>query len=235
MPSGSNATLSGTATVKPTFVADIAGSYALSLVVNDGKVNSTASTVTITASVGNAAPVANAGMAQNVLVGATVMLDGSNSSDANGDLISYNGTSLISLYLGSTIAHTWGALNGIPPSGFWALKNSSGQQLATFDLSWESPFDSLNKPKILIPSVYALTDNSGIVQKVYVNWYRYSATGFTQVTDLAKFFETVSSMSIQIVPEGSTGGDNKAYNLIPGNLTVITPTVPVELNRCAVI
>lgn len=40
--------------------------------------------------VANAAPVANAGVAQSVVVGAVVTLDGSGSSDANGDLLTYN-------------------------------------------------------------------------------------------------------------------------------------------------
>lgn len=47
-PTGSNATLSYSTTVNPTFVADLDGSYVLSLVVNDGTVNSTTDTVTIT-------------------------------------------------------------------------------------------------------------------------------------------------------------------------------------------
>ena len=49
MPAGSIASLSSSTIVKPTFTTDIAGSYTLNLVVNDGKVNSTISTVTITA------------------------------------------------------------------------------------------------------------------------------------------------------------------------------------------
>jgi len=48
-PSGSNAALSSTTTIKPTFTADVAGVYALSLVVNDGKVNSATATVMVTA------------------------------------------------------------------------------------------------------------------------------------------------------------------------------------------
>ena len=47
-PSGSGATLSGTTDVKPTFTADIAGTYILSLVVNDGKASSAPATVNIT-------------------------------------------------------------------------------------------------------------------------------------------------------------------------------------------
>jgi len=89
-PGGSSAALSSATVVKPTFTADAAGSYVVNLVVNDGKGNSTAATVTITASVANAAPVANAGTAQSVIAGAVVTLDGSASSDANGDSLTYS-------------------------------------------------------------------------------------------------------------------------------------------------
>jgi hypothetical protein len=49
-PAGSLATLSSSTTNKPTFTADAAGSYVFSLVVNDGQANSSAATVTVTAS-----------------------------------------------------------------------------------------------------------------------------------------------------------------------------------------
>ena len=48
--SGSSATLTGVTTARPTFIPDIAGNYTATLIVNDGVVNSTADTVTITAS-----------------------------------------------------------------------------------------------------------------------------------------------------------------------------------------
>jgi lysophospholipase L1-like esterase len=89
-PDGSSAVLSNANVVNPTFTADLAGSYVLNLVVSDGKVNSAPSTVTITASVANAAPVANAGTPQSVTPGAVVTLNGSGSSDANGDPLTYS-------------------------------------------------------------------------------------------------------------------------------------------------
>jgi len=88
-PAGSTATLSSATVAKPSFAADVAGAYVLNLVVNDGTVNSVAATVTVTASIANAAPVANAGTAQSVVAGVVVTLDGSASSDANGDLLAY--------------------------------------------------------------------------------------------------------------------------------------------------
>lgn len=100
-PAGSAANLSSPTAVKPTFVADVAGSYVASLVVNDGKLNSSnTATITITAAVLNLAPVANAGNAQNVNINAVVALTGAASTDANGDAITYAWT-LTSLPAGS--------------------------------------------------------------------------------------------------------------------------------------
>lgn len=53
-PAGSSAALASATSVKPTFTADIAGTYILNLVVNDGKVNSTASTVSISSTTSTA-------------------------------------------------------------------------------------------------------------------------------------------------------------------------------------
>jgi hypothetical protein len=51
-PLHSKATLSGATSATPTFKADKAGTYVANLVVNDGIVDSTAATVTITAQKG---------------------------------------------------------------------------------------------------------------------------------------------------------------------------------------
>ena len=88
-PANSTAALSSATVVNPTFTADKDGAYVLSLVVNDGTVNSVADSVTITAATANSAPVANAGPDQNVATGSQVTLNGSGSSDANGDMLTY--------------------------------------------------------------------------------------------------------------------------------------------------
>jgi RHS repeat-associated protein len=86
-PAGSAASLSDATAVKPTFVADKPGRYVVQLVVNDGHVDSAPDLVTLTT--GNAPPVANAGPDQTVTVGTVVTLDGTRSSDADGDPLTF--------------------------------------------------------------------------------------------------------------------------------------------------
>ena len=100
IPSGSQAVLNGATTVSPTFVADMAGAYTVQLVVNDGQVSSAPAMVTITVTPGNTAPTANPGSSQNVSVGAAVQLDGSRSTDVDGDSLTYK-WSLITVPQGS--------------------------------------------------------------------------------------------------------------------------------------
>lgn len=88
-PTGSTAMLSSATTSKPTFKADVSGTFVASLIVNDGKVDSAAAATTVSVSSANADPIANAGNNQNVTVGTAVTLDGTNSSDANRDPLTY--------------------------------------------------------------------------------------------------------------------------------------------------
>ena len=88
-PAGSKAVLSDSTVVNPSFMADVDGVYVLSLVVNDGSASSGADTVVVNAATANSAPTANAGSDQSVVTGSQVSLDGSGSSDADGDSLTY--------------------------------------------------------------------------------------------------------------------------------------------------
>ena len=89
LPAESQAVLSTSTVFNPTFVADFAGNYSVSLVVNDGELDSEADTTRISATATNIAPLANAGNDQSVFTGTEVTLDGSQSTDANSDQLSY--------------------------------------------------------------------------------------------------------------------------------------------------
>ncbi len=93
VPSGSSASLVNASTVNATFTTDIDGDYVVALTVNDGTVSSNSDMVTITAgtssSTENNAPIANAGLDQNITTGELVTLDASSSSDADGDNLTY--------------------------------------------------------------------------------------------------------------------------------------------------
>lgn len=98
-PANSQAVLSDTSTPAPSFTADGAGTYVINLVVNDGQENSLPDSVTITSV--NDAPVAHAGANQFGGVGLEASLDGSASSDNNGDTLTYS-WSFVSLPAGSS-------------------------------------------------------------------------------------------------------------------------------------
>ena len=98
VPAGSAATLISPTTVKPTFIVDKAGDYVVRLIVNDGTVNSTQATVTITTA--NTTPVANAGPDQTAAAGTTITLNGSGSTDVDGNKLTYD-WSIVSVPTGS--------------------------------------------------------------------------------------------------------------------------------------
>ena len=89
-PPDSGATLSDPTSLRPTFLVDRRGTYVVQLVVNDGGSDSAPDTVRIDTT--NSAPVADAGPDQTIPRGATVQLDGTGSSDVDGDLLAFRWT-----------------------------------------------------------------------------------------------------------------------------------------------
>ena len=101
VPRGSAAVLSDPSAIMPTFTADTAGAYVAQLIVNDGKVDSAPDLVVVTTL--NVKPVADAGPDQSVPIGTNVGLDGSGSSDADLDPLTYR-WALTSVPAGSAAA-----------------------------------------------------------------------------------------------------------------------------------
>lgn len=98
-PAGSTAALSSTSAAQPQITIDAAGDYELELVVNDGTVDSAADRVLV--STLNSPPVARPGTNRSVALGSTVTLDGSASSDVDGNTLAFR-WSLTSRPAGST-------------------------------------------------------------------------------------------------------------------------------------
>lgn len=92
-PAGVAPALSDSKIFNPTFTPDKAGVFVVQLIVAADGVNSNPKTVTITAVKENAAPIANAGLAQNAATtGIAVVLDGKASADPDGDPLTYSWT-----------------------------------------------------------------------------------------------------------------------------------------------
>jgi hypothetical protein len=100
-PAGSNAALTGPTTSKPSSTADVLGDYSIQLVTDSLGTASSPSTVQV--SFNDVAPIANAGSNQSAVVGATVTLNGSKSTDTDGVALTYK-WSLVSAPSGSKAA-----------------------------------------------------------------------------------------------------------------------------------
>lgn len=87
-PAASAAALSNATSPRPTFVPDVAGNYTATLTVDDGFV--TRSDGVVFRTVTNVGPLARAGRDHPAMVaGQTIVLDGSDSTDDNGNALSY--------------------------------------------------------------------------------------------------------------------------------------------------
>jgi len=86
-PDGSTVGLVNPTSMTPTFKPDVKGEYEITLIVNDGEIDSAPDTMTITTK--NDAPIAEAGNDISALLGTVDDLDGSASSDPNGDTLTY--------------------------------------------------------------------------------------------------------------------------------------------------
>src|SRR5207302_119527 len=86
-PQGSKATLTDDRSVMAAFEVDVPGAYVADLTVSNGTASSSARVMVNTE---NTAPMAHAGRNQTVAAGRAVTLDGSHSTDVDGNLLAYS-------------------------------------------------------------------------------------------------------------------------------------------------
>jgi hypothetical protein len=92
-PQGSVATLNDETEVNPTFDADVNGTYVLQLIVNDGQEDSNADMMNVIVTENNLPPqppLAIAGENLTVTSNSLILIDGSNSYDPDGTIVSYD-------------------------------------------------------------------------------------------------------------------------------------------------
>ena len=137
--SGPAVSLSSSSVVKPTFTAGLVGTYVFGLSVTSGGLTSVVDTVAITVSSAppvNQPPTASAGVDQSVAVGASVVLDGSGSSDpdpgttltyawvkTSGPAVSLSNPSVVKPTFAATVAGTY----------VWSLTVSDGSLTSAVD------------------------------------------------------------------------------------------------------
>ena len=126
------------------------GGDAFTFRVNDGTVDSSEATVTITVNPANDPPVADAGPDQTALQGNVVTLDGSGSSDIDGNSLTYNWT-FISVPTGSAAALS--DPSTVNPTFTADLTGTYEVQLIVNDGTIDSAPDTVNVNIVALPTV----------------------------------------------------------------------------------
>jgi hypothetical protein len=92
--SGPTISLSSNSSSRPTFTPRVGGTYIFTLIVNDGRIDSEPTYVTINVIERNHPPIANAGPDQSVTVNTSVTLNGSANYDPDRDNLTYRWTQI---------------------------------------------------------------------------------------------------------------------------------------------
>lgn len=199
LPENSEAQLDDSTAASPSFTADVAGSYSINLVVNDGIVDSAPDAVLVVAATLNSAPIANAGEDLDVFVGGEVTLDGSASNDADADPLTYG-------WIFSSI-----------PDGSASELLTANQQIATFtadssgvyvvkltvnDGELSSEPDTVSVVALESDSALSLFETDATLGSQILAWPYSSTRSFTIIAD--QFDCTLASFGLRAVGQDFT-------------------------------
>jgi serine protease len=190
--------------VNPTHTYTGGGIYTVTLIVNDGKVDSPPSTASVTIQEVNDPPVANAGPDQSVLVGDTVSFNGSGSSDPDGTIVSYkwNFGDGSPLGNGANVTHAYSIANNYTVT-LTVTDNSEGTGTDTLTVTVKVPTDTTAptpNPMSWATSPYAASTTSiAMVATEAID------SGSLSTPPVSYYFDFVDS------PTGGTGGADSGW------------------------
>jgi beta-lactam-binding protein with PASTA domain len=219
-PEGSVSVLNQDSTAAPSILADREGYYVFRLWVSDGTHYSAPDTVVV-ASV-NDPPVANAGADQTVARNTSLTLDGSGSSDANGDALTYR-WSILSAPSGSSAMI--GNPAAVQPVFTPDLAGAYIVRLIVNDGRSDSAPD--NVTITATPLSYTVPSVTGLLQSLIQAIL--SGAGFTTGSVTTAYSDTVPAGSVisQDPPAGSLAYEGSAVNVVVslGPQTIAVPDV----------
>ncbi len=195
-PAGSTAFLSGATSVKPTFIADRAGSYVATLVVSDGKVSSAAVTVTVTST--SPPPLTAEGVYSGKLTGSPYSSDYRIIVLETGEYWSIYGVDSLSVF---TI-HGFAQGNGVSNNGLFTSSNARD-------------FGAVPALSATVSATYNQTTKTITGNLLY--WF--GLVGFSGVAFPASFYNYDASPSIAAISGswlGTVGGTGESVAINVG-------------------
>lgn len=203
LPAGSLSVLDDPHAVNPKFVVDVFGTYIAELKVSDGLEESAPDSVRIDTD--NSKPVADAGASRTLFVGDTATLDGSGSSDVDGDPLTWH-WSLSTRPEFSTAAIS--DSNAINPSFQIDLPGTYVAQLIVNDGTVDSLPDT-----VVITTLNSLpVAKAGSDQSLYIgDWVQLDGSKSSDADlDSLNYFWSLTS-----IPNGSSAQLTDAYGVAP--------------------
>jgi hypothetical protein len=225
LPPGSHTELSDTKIVNPSFVADVDGEYEIELAtvaISRQGYEADRLSYIITAHTDNAPPMAEAGAYQEVMIGETVHLNASLSSDADDDVLGY------SWILGSPNSETLSELYIVNPTFVPTVRSNYILKLVVNDGVEESSVDSLfieaNLPQASHPVAMAGPD-------------QYVVTGSTVQLDGSASYSPEPSLNAYTALdyEWRIQHRPRQSEAVLSNINAVTPTFIADLEGAYVI